>query len=79
MQERARSEVEDGDTEQATKHLQYLATHLITQGHKDLAQTVLAEAESVSNTHKFSAAGDKRIKYGTRALLLPPSPDRNSL
>lgn len=79
MQERARKEVEEGDSELATRHLHYLATSLITQGHQELAQTVMAEAESVRQTQKFSAAGDKRIKYGTRALLLPHGLDRNSL
>ncbi len=79
LQERARSEVDAGEPAKATKHLQYLATNLISQGQKELAQTVLVEAESVNRYSKFSKEGDKRIKYGTRALLLPPGPERNSL
>jgi hypothetical protein len=29
------------------------------------------EAERIQQTHMFSAEGEKRIKYGTRSLLLP--------
>ncbi len=79
LQERARQEVESGEPAKATKHLQYLATNLISQGQRDLAQAVLREAESVSRYQKFSKEGDKRIKYGTRALLLPNGPERDSL
>jgi Ca-activated chloride channel family protein len=73
LQERARSEVEAGDIAQATKHLQYLASHLLSQGDRELAHTVLVEAEHISQSHRFSKDGDKQIKYGTRALLLPIS------
>jgi Ca-activated chloride channel homolog len=71
LQERARSEVEAGNISQATKHLQYLATHLLSHGDRELAHTVLVEAEHISQSHRFSKDGDKQIKYGTRALLLP--------
>jgi Ca-activated chloride channel homolog len=79
MQERARAEVEAGEAAKATRHLQYLATNLLAQGQKELAQTVLNEAESVNRNQKFSKEGDKRIKYGTRALMLPSGPERDSL
>jgi Ca-activated chloride channel family protein len=79
MQERARAEVDAGEAVKATRHLQYLASNLISQGQKDLAQAVLVEADSVNRSQKFSKDGDKRIKYGTRALLLPSGPDRDSL
>ena len=71
LQERARHEVEAGDVGEATKHLQYLATHLLSQGDRDLAHVVLKEAEHIQQSHSFSSEGQKRIKYGTRALLLP--------
>jgi Ca-activated chloride channel family protein len=71
LQERARQEVEEGNMAKATKHLQYLATHLLSLGDRDLAHTVLVEAEHIQQSHQFSKDGDKRIKYGTRALLLP--------
>ncbi len=71
MQEKVRAEVGAGEIEKATRHLKYLATHLIAQGDRELAHMVLVEAEHVQQTHQFSTDGAKRIKYGTRALLLP--------
>jgi Ca-activated chloride channel homolog len=71
LQEKARREVSTGDIAQATRHLQYLATHLLSQGKRDLAHSVLMEAEHIQKNQQFSREGDKRIKYGTRALLLP--------
>lgn len=71
LQERVRKEVTDGQIDKATKHLHYLATHLLSQGDRELAHTVLMEAEHIQQSRRFSKEGDKRIKYGTRALLLP--------
>ena len=71
MQEQARVDIENGDIEQATRKLQNLATHLLVQGEKQLARTVLAEAERIQHGQSLSEQGEKRIKYGTRALLLP--------
>lgn len=70
LQEKARTELRDGDANTASKRLQYLATHLLSQGDRELAHTVLVEAENIRQSHRFSKDGDKRIKYGTRALLL---------
>jgi Ca-activated chloride channel family protein len=75
MQERVRREVTDGQIDKATKHLHYLATHLLSQGDRELAHTVLMEAEHIQQSRRFSKEGDKRIKYGTRALLLPSGPE----
>jgi Ca-activated chloride channel family protein len=71
MQEQARRDMENGDVEQATRRLQNLATHLLSQGERQLARTVLAEADRVEQGQALSEQGEKRIKYGTRALLLP--------
>lgn len=71
LQERARKEVERGNTIAASRHLQYLATHLLSTGNRELAHTVLVEAEHVKQSKHFTQEGDKRIKYGTRALMLP--------
>jgi Ca-activated chloride channel family protein len=71
MQEQARLEVAAGEYDQASVHLQRLATHLITQGKQQLAQTALVEATHIVNHKAYSKEGDKKIKYGTRALLLP--------
>jgi Ca-activated chloride channel family protein len=76
MQERVRTEVTDGQVDKATKHLHYLATHLLSQGDRELAHTVLMEAEHIQQSRRFSKEGDKRIKYGTRSLLLPPGPEQ---
>jgi Ca-activated chloride channel family protein len=71
MQERAREEVSEGKIQQASVRLQRLATQLISIGERELAQTALMEAERIQQTHVFSAEGEKKIKYGTRSLLLP--------
>lgn len=79
MQEQARKEVSEGNIMDASRRLQNLATHLLAQGKRDLAHTVLMEAEHIHNTHGFSDSGEKRIKYGTRALLLPAKTEGNEL
>ena len=70
LQEKVRQEVEQGQIDKATKHLHFLATHLLSQGDRELAHTVLIEAEHIQQSRRFSGEGEKRIKYGTRALLL---------
>jgi Ca-activated chloride channel family protein len=69
LQEQARLEVTAGDYEQAAEHLSRLATHLLAQGERGLAKTVLMEAENIHQRKSFSQQGGKEIKYGTRALL----------
>jgi Ca-activated chloride channel family protein len=78
MQEQARVDIAAGNFEQATHRLQNLATHLFSQGEKGLARTVLAEADRLEKEHTFSEQGEKRIKYGTRALLLPQFLEENA-
>ncbi len=70
MQERARTAAEGGEYSSAARHLQNLATHLLSQGQNSLAKTALMEAENIEKMHAFSASGNKDIKYSTRALLL---------
>ena len=70
MQERARGESQAGQYDKATRSLKNLAAHLLEQGHRDLAHTVLLEAENLQNKHTFSLAGEKEIKYATRALFM---------
>lgn len=71
MQERARLEVEAGEFERAARRLDNLASHLLTQGERGLAQTALLEAQRVRGAQALSEEGSKDIKYGTRALLQP--------
>ena len=74
MQERARLEVRDGDLDAAAQRLKRLATHLLSQGEKGLAHTVLLEVEHIEQQKSFSESGEKDIKFGTRALILPEKP-----
>jgi Ca-activated chloride channel family protein len=71
MQERAREDVVDGRIREATRRLQNIATHLLAQGNRELARTVLSEANYLQQNQTFSEDGEKNLKYGTRSLLLP--------
>ena len=76
LQDRARQEADAGEFEAATRHLQSLAMQLHVQGHEELSKTALLEVESLRQIQALSQSGGKTIKYGTRALLLPPVEDR---
>ena len=71
LQAKAQSAMLDKNTAEATRYLQNLATHLLSQGKTDLARSVLHEAESIRENGEFSKYGEKNLKYGTRALMLP--------
>jgi Ca-activated chloride channel family protein len=71
MQEKARQDVAGGRYEQASANLQRMATHLLAAGQRQLARTVLIEAESLQREGTFTKSGAKLIKFGTRALMLP--------
>ncbi len=71
LQEQARLEVAAGKYTQASQRLQRLATNLLEQGERGLAHTALMEAEHIQRKKVFTREGEKQIKYGTRALLLP--------
>ncbi len=71
LQEQARLEATAGEVDQASERLQHLAVHLLAQGERDLARTALKEAQHVQQEKSFSQQGQKELKYGTRALLLP--------
>jgi Ca-activated chloride channel family protein len=72
MQEQARKDVAAGDVKKATQRMQHLATHLLAKGKNDLAKTVIKEAKRLEDGKPSSEEATKQIKYGTRALLLPP-------
>ena len=76
MQEKVRDDLEDGEFESAANSLQNIATHLLSQGETTLAKTALLEVQNIKHKHQLSQEGKKQIKYGTRALLLPNSPDK---
>jgi Ca-activated chloride channel family protein len=74
MQERAGKQIAAGRVDKATRSLQNLATQLFDGGEFDLARTVIQEAERLRSGQDLTEEGKKRIKYGTRALMLPPGP-----
>jgi Ca-activated chloride channel family protein len=71
MQERARDEMDRGDIYSAAHYMENMATRLLQKGERILAQSVLDEVSHIRNNRSFSEDGEKRIKYGTRSLLLP--------
>lgn len=71
MQEKARAEAKSGQVAQATRRLELLASRLLMAGQPRLARTVQKEVASLRMTHTLSEAGEKAIKFGTRALITP--------
>lgn len=76
MQERAREEMSKGDIDAAARHMEIMATHLMRKGEEQLADSVLNEVAYLRHNQSFSEDGEKRIKYGTRSLLLPARTDK---
>lgn len=72
MQEQARRELSNGEVEKATRRLQNLATQLLMSGEPELAHTVMLELKEIETGSLLNHEAKKKIKYGTRALLLPP-------
>ena len=73
MQERAHKDIEKGNIDSATRHLQRLASNLLTQGERSLAQTIMLEVEHLQKQNSLTIEGSKKIKYGTRSLVNTPS------
>lgn len=73
LQEMAQKDLQAGDVHKATTRLKNLATQLLSSGESELAQTVMLELDSLHATKALSEDAKKRIKYGTRALVLEPS------
>ncbi|MCL5429560.1 MAG: VWA domain-containing protein [Chloroflexi bacterium] len=69
MQEQARQDIEAGDLVGAAKRMRMLATHLLSNGQKGLAQTVLLAADDIKRSGVLGEKTGKQIKYGTRALI----------
>ncbi len=69
MQEQAQKELSNGHYEKATKRLQHMAANLLAKGEQELAKTALTEVNHVEKHQKLSTEGEKRLKYGTRALI----------
>jgi len=73
MQERAHKDLEKGNITSATRQLQVLASNLLTQGERSLAQTILLEVDHLQKQNSLTIEGSKKIKYGTRSLINAPS------
>jgi Ca-activated chloride channel family protein len=69
MQEKAQQELNDGQVEKATQRLKHLSENLLTSGQSDLAHTVMLEIDTIERTQSLSESAQKKIKYGTRALI----------
>jgi hypothetical protein len=65
-------EIEIGQIEPAVARLKTMATRLLDIGEVELARAALLEAGRLSQTGSLSAAGRKKIRYGTRSLTIVP-------
>ncbi|MEJ2208932.1 MAG: DnaJ domain-containing protein [Anaerolineae bacterium] len=72
MQERAMSDLEMGLIEPAVARFKTMATRLLDIGEVELARAALLEAGRLAQTGSLSAAGRKKIRYGTRGLTIMP-------
>jgi len=79
MQEKSNLDVKSGNVNDAVRRLNYMATQLIEQGNVTFAKEVLNEAENIKNEQNYSEDGIKRLKYGTRALLQLPAPEKRMI
>ncbi|HLE41184.1 MAG TPA: VWA domain-containing protein [Nitrospirota bacterium] len=68
LQTRALSEAEAGNIAAATQKLQAAATVLLNLGEDDLAKAAEREILTLKKTGTLSAAGTKKLEYGTRKL-----------
>lgn len=72
MQEKAMTDLENGQIGAATQRLETMATRLLNLGETDLARAALLEAGRLARTGDLSAEGRKKIRYGTRSLSILP-------
>ena len=68
LQTRALTEAGAGNIAAATRQFQAAATVLLDLGEDDLADAVEREIVSLKKTGTFTAAGTKKLEYGTRKL-----------
>jgi len=80
QQTRALQLAQEGERGKATQLLRSAATQLLQQGQKELADQALSEANRLERGSAASAAGTKKLEYGTRKLtqLLSEVPDFDS-
>jgi Ca-activated chloride channel family protein len=68
LQTRALTEARTGNITAATRQFQAAATVLLDLGEDELADAVEREIASLKKTGTFTAAGTKKLEYGTRKL-----------
>jgi Ca-activated chloride channel family protein len=68
LQTRALTEAEAGNIAAATQKLQAAATVFLNMGEEDLANAAEQEILSLKKTGSLTAAGTKKLEYGTRKL-----------
>lgn len=68
MQEQAWSALEKGQSDEASRRLEAVATRLLDLGENELAQVALLEAGRINEGRQVSGKGQKTIKFGTRKL-----------
>ena len=68
LQTRALNEVDAGNIVAATRKFQAAATVLLNLGEDDLADAVEREIGALNKTGSLTAAGTKKLEYGTRKL-----------
>ena len=67
---RYRDLVKTGDVAMATQRMQRLTSRLEEAGQPELAEMALAETERLLQMGTVSSEGRKKLKYGTRSLLI---------
>jgi Ca-activated chloride channel family protein len=77
MQEKTMQDLAAGELERASHRLETMATRLLSIGENELAKAALLEAGRLSRTGSLSPEGQKRIRYGTRALSMLPKEVRS--
>jgi Ca-activated chloride channel family protein len=69
LQEKAWAAAEAGKVQEASQHLETLASRLLSAGESDLAKTTVEVAHRLGNTRQIPGDAKKQIKYGTRAFI----------
>jgi Ca-activated chloride channel homolog len=70
LEEPQLEDVEAGEVDLAVTRLRRLTTRLLESGHTTLAEQAYAETELLSRMGALSLEGRKRLKYGTRSLMV---------
>jgi Ca-activated chloride channel family protein len=72
LQEQAWRALELGDARRATRCLKSVATQLFDLGYQDLGRVARLEVDRLSHGNDPTLKGRKKLRYGTRALSIPP-------